>query len=125
MLGENVKIARKEKGWSQRELAEHIDSDASYINRIETGKINPSIASLERIANVLECSLDQLVKGKNENEEIHIRDKNLSERIRLIDSLEEEDRKAVTHIIDALLTKKKIRELLNGEGGQKAAQFIQ
>ena len=125
MLGKNVKIARKEKGWSQRELAEHIDSDASYINRIETGKINPSIASLERIANVLECSLDQLVKGKNENEEIHIRDKNLSERIRLIDSLEEEDRKAVTHIIDALLTKKKIRELLNGEGGQKAAQFIQ
>ncbi len=114
-LGENVKTVRKQKGWTQRELAERIESDASYINRIETGKLNPSIAALERIADALECSIDRLVKGKVKAAEIQIRDKDLSERMRLLDSLDEDDRKAMTHIIDALLTKKRIRELLNGE----------
>ena len=113
-LGENIRTVRKQKGWSQRELAERIESDASYINRMETGKLNPSIAALERVADALECSIDRLVKGKLKAVEIQIRDKDLSERIRLLDSLEDDDRKAITHIIDALLTKKRIRELLNG-----------
>jgi transcriptional regulator with XRE-family HTH domain len=114
-LGENVRIARKQKGWSQRELAERVESDASYINRLETGKLNPSISSLERIADALECSIDHLVKGRVKAAEIQIRDKDFSERMRLIDALDDDDRKAITHIIDALLTKKRIRELLNGD----------
>jgi transcriptional regulator with XRE-family HTH domain len=114
MLGSNIKKIRKEKGWSQRDLANKIDSDASYINRLETGKLNPSISAMERIANAMDCTLDQLVKGDLDSAEIHIKDKNFSEKIRLIDSMDEDDKQAVTHIIDALLTKKRIRELLEG-----------
>jgi len=114
-LGENVRTVRKQKGWTQRELAERVKSDASYINRIETGKLNPSIGALERIADALECSIDRLVKGQLKAAEIQIRDKDLSERMKLLDSLEDDDRKAMTHIIDALLTKKRIRELLDGD----------
>jgi len=116
-LGENIKSVRKQKGWSQRELAGKVDFDPSYINRIETGKLNPSILTLERISNALECSLDRLVRGEAEAQEVHIRDKNLLERMRLLDTLEEDDRNAMTHMIDALLTKKRIKELL--EGGSK------
>lgn len=125
-LGDNVRKSRKSKGWSQRELAERTDTDTSYINRVETGKVNPSVAVLERIAVALECSLDQLVKG-TEEPEVEIRDKGLADRVRLIDSLDEEDRHALVHMIDTMLTKKRMRELLDGqlaptgtEGARKA-----
>ncbi|MBN2258838.1 MAG: helix-turn-helix transcriptional regulator [Anaerolineaceae bacterium] len=112
-IGDNIRKKRKELGLSQRELASRIESDASYINRLETGKLNPSIASIEKIADVLHCSLDALVKGHNGDEDIHIQDKSLLERVRLIDAMDDEDKKAITHLIDALLTKKKIRELIS------------
>lgn len=112
-IGENIRKYRKEKGLSQKNVAERINSDSSYINRIETGKLNPSIAAVDRIAVALECTIDQLVKGKDEAE-VHIKDKTLAERVRLLDAMDEDDRKAITHLIDALLTKKKIRELIDG-----------
>ena len=78
LLGDNIRKARKEKGWSQRVLAERVDSDASYINRIETGKLNPSIAALIRIADALERIIDQLVKNEENDAEVHILNKSLA-----------------------------------------------
>lgn len=120
-LGENLRKIRKSKGLSQRELAERISSDPSYVNRVEIGKLNPSIAVIERIADVLECSLDYLVKGINNQSEIFIHDKALVEKIRLIDSLEEKDRFVLNHMIDTMLTKKRMRELLDGNLNQSSA----
>jgi len=112
-LGENIRRARKVRGWTQKELAERVESDASYMNRIETGKANPSIAVLARIAEALEVSLDALVKGRDDGPDVHIQDTGLLERMRLIDSLDEEDRRALVHMIDTMLTKKRMRELLD------------
>ncbi len=40
-LAENLKRLKKERGWSQTQLAEQIGSHLSHINRIETGRYNP------------------------------------------------------------------------------------
>ncbi len=114
-LCDNIRKARKAKGWSQRVLAEKIDSDTSYINRVETGKLNPSIAALTRIADVLEQSLDQLVKNSENDPEVHIRDKSLADRMRLVDALDEDDRNALIHMIDTMLTKQRMKELVVGK----------
>lgn len=120
MLGTNIRAARKAKGWTQKELAEQIGSNASYVNRLEIGKVNPSVGVLERIADALECSLDHLVKGQGDDPEVHVRDKSLAERLRLIDALEEKDRETLLHLIDTMLTKKRMRELLDGISGPRA-----
>ena len=114
-LGDNIRKARKVRGLSQRALAEKIDSDTSYINRIETGKLNPSITALTKIADALEQTLDQLVKNSEGEPEVHIRNKSLAERMRLVDSLEEDDRNALIHMIDTMLTKQRMKELVVGK----------
>ncbi|MFZ2633124.1 MAG: helix-turn-helix domain-containing protein [Desulfosalsimonadaceae bacterium] len=114
-LADNIRKARKAKGWSQRTLGEKIESDTSYINRIETGKLNPSIAALIRIADALERTLDQLVKDGDEAADVHIRDKSLTERMRLIDALEETDRNMLIHMMDTMLTKQRMKELIVGK----------
>jgi transcriptional regulator with XRE-family HTH domain len=115
-LAENIRRIRKKKGWSQKELGEMIGSHLSHINRIETGKYKPSLDVLKKIADSLEVSLDYLVSDKEEEfKEVKIEDKNMVERIKLLNTLEPEDRKAVIRVIDAMLTKKKILRIVSGE----------
>ena len=109
-LGENIKRLRKKKNWSQTDLAEKIGTHLSHVNRIETGKYRPSLPVLIKLADVLEVSLDMLVNGGEEEniKEVKIEDKNLAQRLKLMESLEMEDKQALIRVIDSMLTKSKI-----------------
>jgi putative transcriptional regulator len=61
-LGLKVKELREEKGLSQTELAYKIGKDQPSINRLEKGKVNPSIMYLLQICEGLEVSLIELVE---------------------------------------------------------------
>ena len=65
-IGLNVHIERKLKGLTQEQLAELIDVHEKYIGRIETGKQNVTIKTLNRIANALNINLTRLLEDKNE-----------------------------------------------------------
>ncbi len=115
-LSNNLKLLRKKKGWSQTQLAEQIGSHLSHINRIETGKYNPSLDVIQKLANVFDVSIDYLVSDTDEDfKEVRIEDKELMERVKLIDSLDAEDRTALIRVIDSMLTKKKIMNLVTKE----------
>ena len=122
-LAENIRKVRKKKGWSQKELGEMIGSHLSHINRIETGKYKPSLDVLKKIADALDVSLDYLVSDSGEDlQEVKIEDKNMAERIKLLNTMDPEDRKAVIRVIDAMLTKKKILRIVAGENDTEGIQ---
>lgn len=56
MISELI-AARIKKGVTQKELAKRIGTTQSSIARLEGGNVNPSIDSLERIAEVLGSKL--------------------------------------------------------------------
>jgi transcriptional regulator with XRE-family HTH domain len=62
-LGLKVKELREEKGLSQTELAYKIGKDQPSINRLEKGKVNPSIIYLLEISEGLEMSIIELVNS--------------------------------------------------------------
>ena len=64
-IGLNVHIERKLKGLTQEKLAELIDVHEKYIGRIETGKQNVTIKTLNKIANVLGIKITRLLEDKN------------------------------------------------------------
>jgi transcriptional regulator with XRE-family HTH domain len=115
-LADNLKRLRKKRGWSQTQLAEQIGSHLSHINRIETGKYNPSLDVVQKLASTFDVTIDYLVSDTDEDfKEVRIEDKNLMERVKLIDSLEEDDKSALIRVIDSMLTKKKILNLITKE----------
>lgn len=61
VLGEHLKIARKQKGLTQNQLASLIGVQRSVISKYESGLIEPSIAQIERIADALGVSLETLL----------------------------------------------------------------
>jgi transcriptional regulator with XRE-family HTH domain len=61
-LGSMVRKLRKEKGLSQETFAEAIGRDARTVVAIETGKRNPTLKTLNKIAQVLKTPLSELLK---------------------------------------------------------------
>jgi transcriptional regulator with XRE-family HTH domain len=61
-LGLKVRELRLSKSLSQTDLAFKIGKDQPSINRLEKGKINPSILYLLEIANGLEIPVSRLLE---------------------------------------------------------------
>ena len=60
LFGAEVKRRRNELGISQEELAERANLHRTYVSDVEAGKRNPSLASIERLANGLGASLSSV-----------------------------------------------------------------
>jgi putative transcriptional regulator len=61
LIGQRVVELRKKKGWSQADLARELGKDRQAIEKLENGKVNPTLYSLLEIANALKVSLTSLV----------------------------------------------------------------
>ena len=61
LVGKRIIQLRTEKGWSQSDLARACEKDRQSIERIENGKVSPSLYSLHEIALALEVRLEELV----------------------------------------------------------------
>lgn len=61
-LGENIREARKQRGYSQEEFAYMAGFSRSYYTEIETGKRNISILNLIKIINTLKADPNEIIK---------------------------------------------------------------
>jgi len=61
LLAFNLKRLREERGWSQLNLARRCGFPKRYIVHIEQGRVNITLRNLEIVANVLKCSIRDLL----------------------------------------------------------------
>jgi transcriptional regulator with XRE-family HTH domain len=62
IIGANVRRLRVAKGISQEALAVDSGVDVSYMSGIETGRVNPTIKIIDRIATALSVDFFELAK---------------------------------------------------------------
>ena len=62
-LGRRIQGLRKEKGWTQTDLAVHLDMNRGHISDIEQGKREAGIITLQVIARGLDTTMATLLKG--------------------------------------------------------------
>ena len=60
-IGRNVAKRRRERGWSQPELARRLSINEMTVSRIERGLSNFAIGTLEHLAKKLGVSVDDLL----------------------------------------------------------------
>ena len=110
-IADNIKYLRNMKNLSQKEVSIALAMDQPQYSRIESGKVEPTISSLEKIAKVFEVSLADLVTEKSDlTKDINLP---LLEKIKLIDQLEELERTSILTIIDIAISKKRMKDNLS------------
>jgi transcriptional regulator with XRE-family HTH domain len=79
VLAANILKYRKKSGLSQEELANKLGVTFQAVSKWELAKSAPDISFLPTMADVFECSLDELCgrKHKTESEGEHGRDSNI------------------------------------------------
>lgn len=61
-VSRNIQRIRREKDLSQEEVAHRADIHQTYLSGVETGKRNPSILVVERIAKALDVDVSEIFK---------------------------------------------------------------
>jgi len=112
-IGKNIKRIREAKGMSAKEVISVIGMGAPMYSRIETGKTEPSLSSLKKIATALGITMPELFESDVSYKEVSSYDATLAEKLQIIETLNEEEKKAVFSIVDAFFAKKKLKERLN------------
>ncbi len=90
---------RKQKGWSQTELATESGVSREIIGKYERGEAVPSIEFAKRIAEAFGVSLDYLA-GEGTLSRL---DKKTVKRMQDIESLKDDDKSHLFAIVDAFL----------------------
>lgn len=111
-IGENIKRIREAKKLSQKEVITAIGMGAAQYSRIESGKTDPSVSTLERVAQALGVELAELFTAET-IQEVNSYDKTLMEKIRLMEGLSDDERKTIFTILDAFIGKKKLKDTLS------------
>lgn len=62
IIGERIKNIRKEKGWTQEQLAEKAGMHPTYIGKAERGEKSLTLDSLENVVNALDITYEELFK---------------------------------------------------------------
>ncbi|WP_041258203.1 helix-turn-helix domain-containing protein [Fibrella aestuarina] len=61
-VGSLIREARRTKGLTQKELADILEMDEKRLARLESGRMNPTISTLQRILNAAGCSVEMTLK---------------------------------------------------------------
>ena len=61
-LAMRLKALRKERGWKQPDLAKKSGLSPGYIARLETGRHDPKLSTLVKLAKALDVSVSKLLE---------------------------------------------------------------
>jgi putative transcriptional regulator len=61
-----LRVLRAERGWSQAELAGHLDVSRQAVNAIETGKYDPSLPLAFKLARLFEQPIEQIFSDEDQ-----------------------------------------------------------
>ncbi|HOP41438.1 MAG TPA: helix-turn-helix transcriptional regulator [Geobacteraceae bacterium] len=106
-MGDKIIKLRKEKGWSQQQLAKMVGTSGAIIGRYERGEMAPSVEVAKKIADAFNATLDYLV---DDTKQAEIKDKTMLNRIAEIEQLDQEDKVTIVRVIDSLLRDAKAKK---------------
>jgi len=111
-LGTRIATLRKEKGFSQTELANKVGITYAQIGRYEIKGAQPAADILKKMADALDTTSDYLMNGSKDDKAVAtLNDNELLQQFKEVDMMNKDDKDTVKKLIDAFITKAKIRKL--------------
>lgn len=107
-IGERIIRLRKEKGWSQNELAKMLGTSGPIIGKYERNEMVPSVEVAKKLADAFETTLDYLVDETGKQADI--KDKAMLNRVVEIEHLDQEDKNTILRVVDSLLRDAKAKK---------------
>lgn len=95
-IGENLRRLRRDKKWTQGDLAKKCGIKVGQLSKIELNKTDPKLSTIESIIDALECSPNALLSEVGETN----LDGRMSMVLERVQALPEEEKEALLKVID-------------------------
>jgi len=102
-LGRRIAALRKERGYTQTELADQVGAVQVVVSNYERGKLRPHPDMLVRLAKALRVSADELLGVQPATQNGAAVSRRVLRRLQAIDQLPKRDQDALFRTIDAFL----------------------
>jgi len=103
-LADRIILLRKQAGLTQIELADKIGVSKSQYIRYETKDVQPPANIMNKLADALGTSVDYLISGdKNEKAKASLKNSELLQRFKEIDTLPEDEQNTLIKVISAYI----------------------
>jgi len=102
-LGKRVAALRKERGYTQVELADQLGTTQAIVSDYERGKLRPHPEMIVRLAKALRVSTDEMLGVKPPSQNGAAVSRRVLRRLQAIDGLPKRDQDALFRTIDAFL----------------------
>lgn len=109
VIAGNIRRLRELKQLSQKEVSAQSSVPQGQYSRIENGRVEPAVSTLDKLAKVFEVSVSEFFRNDDVNEQLNLP---LMEKVKLIDTLGEEEKKALFKMIDLAISNKKMKDNL-------------
>ena len=110
-LGTRIQSLRKENGLSQNELAKKIQVSKAQMSRYEVKGVQPPADVLNKMADVLNTSVDFLINGDmNEKASTALKNTKLLQKFKDIAMMPEEEQNILLQVIGAYIRDFKTRQ---------------
>lgn len=110
VIAGNVKRLREAKKLAQKEICAETGIPQGQYSRIENGKVEPSISTLDKLAKVFEVSISEFFTSNDTIESVNLP---LLEKVKLIDKLAIDEQEALLKMIDLAISNKRMKDNLS------------
>jgi transcriptional regulator with XRE-family HTH domain len=110
-FGARLKNLRKQKNWSQKELATKVGIRFQQLNKYESALNIPPAETLIKLAHTLDVTIDYLLTG-NPIEDSPLANLSLFKRFQVLEKFNQEDQNTVIKVIDAIIAKQRMETAL-------------
>jgi transcriptional regulator with XRE-family HTH domain len=114
-VGARIKQLRKQRGWTQKELAKHLEGSYQQLNKYESGIHAPPLDKLVQLADALNTTIDYLITGQTPDE-TPLHNKRLLQKFKLLEGFDANQQETVINVIDAMVAKHQMEETLKTLG---------
>lgn len=71
-IGENIKVLRLSRGWTQQQLAGQLHVTRQAVSHYESGRTQPDIDTCRRVAEIFGVELDVVLEGQTPQQEVRL-----------------------------------------------------
>lgn len=111
-VGEQIRKYRRERNFTQAELASMLGIDKQNISRYESGKAEPRKSTLQKLSEALEVSVEQLLGLRAEQSNELPKDPRLLNLLCAVDRLPEKDKEALIRLLNIVVRENRIQSAI-------------
>lgn len=109
IIATNIQRIREVKQLSQKQVSLASGVPQGQYSRIENAKVEPAVSTLDKLAKVFEVSITEFFRADELDEPINLP---LLDKIKLIDTLADEEKQALFKMIDLAISNKRMKDNL-------------